>query len=46
MTDKYIFYIIIALLLVNVILSAAKLFKKDKADQLSQQLKNLQGVIK
>ena len=45
MTDKYIFYIIIALLLVNVILSAAKLFKKDKADQLSQQLKNLQGDI-
>ena len=45
MTDKYIFYIIIALLLVNVILSAVKLLKKDKADQLKQQIKNLQGDI-
>ena len=41
MTDKYIFYIIIALLVINVILSLAKLLKKDKSAQLERQIKTL-----
>ena len=41
MTDKYIFYIIIALLVVNVVLSLLKLVKKDKSEQLGMQIKNL-----
>ena len=45
MTDKYIFYIIIALLVINVILSVAKLLKKDKTEQLGLQLKNLGDEI-
>ncbi len=45
MTDKYIFYIIIALLVVNVILSIAKLLKKDKSEQLKLQIKNLGDEI-
>lgn len=45
MTDKYLFYIIIALLVVNVILSVAKLLKKDKSEQLKMQIKNLGDEI-
>jgi len=45
MTDKYIFHIIIALLVVNVILSAVKLLKKDKSEQLKLQIKNLGDEI-
>ena len=45
MTDKYIFYIIIALLLINVILSLVKLLKKDRTGQLEAQLKNLGNEI-
>lgn len=41
MTDKYLFYIIIALLAVNVVLSLIKLLKKDKSEQLEKQIKIL-----
>ena len=45
MTDKYLFYIIIALLVINVILSIVKLMKKDKSEQLKMQIKNLGDEI-
>lgn len=45
MTDKYIFYIIIFLLIVNVVVSIIRLLKKDKTEQLENKMIFLQNEL-
>ena len=45
MTDKYIFYIIIILLFVNVVLTVIKLLQKDKTSQLENKIQFLQSEL-
>ncbi len=45
MTDKYIFYIIIILLVVNVVLTVIKLLQKDKTPLLENKIQYLQGEL-
>ena len=45
MTDKYIFYIIIILLFVNVVLTVIKLLQKDKTPQLENKIQFLQSEL-
>ena len=45
MTDKYIFYIIIILLVVNIVISIARLLKKDKTEQLENKMVFLQNEL-